>query len=238
MIRRNLQRCNCLHGTYRTCYVNLQVERTAPASNTHEESPENSFVSYSLELFPALGGVDSADGWAPQDGSINSDLLAASPDHIALQNTLWDSWMLGVAYAVTGVQVYRERGTAILESSFVGADALLPNMQYARLIPQSSVEDSRINPLGFQEMNDVGLALDAAALLDLTPASSSSFDNWMWYALALACNISTSGRLPAALPFRHTYDCRLESSSNSCLTTCICPTCIATAVPHNNTSSS
>lgn len=155
-----------------------------PATNTHEDSPKNSFVSYALEFFPAVGGAESEEEWAPQDGSINPDLVAASPDHVALQNTFWDSWILGVAFRLTGTQQYRELGAVILESTFVGADALLPNMQYARLIPQTSIEDALMNPLGFQEMNDLGLALDAAALLNLSPSALDEFNQWMWCALA------------------------------------------------------
>lgn len=163
----------------------------APASNTHEQSPENSFVSYALEFAPS---ADPQGEWM-QDGNINADLLAASPDHVALQNTLWDSWTLAVAYTLTGEEEYKAQGTAILESTFSSAEALRPDMQYARLIPRTSIEDSRVNPLSFQEMNDIGLGLDAASLLNLSPAASTAFNDWMWYALASCTNPTSSSHI-------------------------------------------
>lgn len=174
----------------RPCSAAVQAERMAPAANTHAQSPDNSFVSYALEFSPS---ADPQGEWT-QDGNINSDLLAASPDHLALQNALWDSWTLAVAYTLTGEEQYSAQGAAILETTFSGTQALLPNMQYARLIPRTSIEDSRVNPLGFQEMNEIGLGLDAASLLSLSPVASAAIDDWMWCAPA-------SRTKPASLPY-------------------------------------
>lgn len=125
---------------------------------------------------------------------MNAELLAASPDHVALQSALWDAWMLGIAYSLTGAQKYKAQGTAILSTTFTGPRAILPNMRFARMIPETSLDDARVNPLGFYEMNDVGLALDASALLDMAPPTSTSFDQWMWYALPASKPVCTSCR--------------------------------------------
>eukprot|EP00892_Ulva_mutabilis_P008003 jgi/Ulvmu1/5575/UM023_0112.1 len=165
-------------GALRTVADSLTLaDRLPPAANTHDSSPKDSFVSYALDYFPP---ADATASWSQQGGTVNADLLAASPDHVALQDTLWDAWTLGLAYTLTGAEKYKQQGTVILSTAFQGAEALRPTMQYARMIPDTSIEDAKLNPLGFYEMNDVGLALDAAALLDLVPPVSTGFDQWMW----------------------------------------------------------
>lgn len=172
-----------------TARILLQADRLSPAANTHEESPKNSFVSYALDYFPP---ADPAASWGRQAGSINADLLAASPDHVALQNTLWDAWTLGVAFSLTSAPKYQQQGVSLLSTTFEGDQALLPNMQYSLMIPDTSMEDARMNPLGFYEMNDVGLALDAATLLNISPPTASGFNQWMWCAVATCPNLASS----------------------------------------------
>lgn len=114
------------------------------------------FFSYAPNYLPP----DSGDGpWTPRAHAFNPELVLASPDADALAAALWDTAALASAAQLTANGALAERAQRIVRSMFAGPEALPPDLSYARVVPVTGLEDYRVNPDGFQALDDLALVL-------------------------------------------------------------------------------
>lgn len=179
-------------------------------------------MSFALDVYPPPPGADPDVAlWKRNPGHVNPAMLELSPDHRGLQTVFWNLLALSIAFNVTGRGAYAERGRALLDTAFLGAKALAPHMRYARMIPTVSLEDSRPNILGFHEMDDVPLALDAAALLPLSAEDRERLNVWM--RCAPSASVSTGRGGSGGESARADAGKRRSPSSAPCGIICMCP---------------
>lgn len=141
--------------------------------------PSRTFFSYAADYFPPESGVR----WTSEPQMINADAVAASPDALALISALWDSAFLSTASQLLGRPADAMRAAEMVRSVFAGPDAMLPSMQYARVIPESGLDDFRVNPQGYRALDDIALVLASGAPLPLKPQDTAALAVWSRCAL-------------------------------------------------------
>jgi hypothetical protein len=123
------------------------------------------YFSYDLSYFPPPDGAASS-AWQAASGKVNPELLRLSTDRAALRSALWDSAALTFVSAVSrpsdGVAAAAAR--RIISQTFLGPRGVVANFTQARAIPLDSPRTFQINPLAFRELDDLAMALDAAAM--------------------------------------------------------------------------
>ena len=113
------------------------------------------FFSYATNYLPPSDGGP----WTPRPDAVNPELVSASPDAEALAAALWHIAALATAAQLTNNGALTQRAQRTVQRMFAGPDALPPNFTYARVVPVTGRNDYRINPDGFQALDDVAVVL-------------------------------------------------------------------------------
>lgn len=141
-------------------------------------APPQAFVSIALDYYPPDSNTSNESvHWVRKPGQINPDLLDRSPAQLLAVTR--KAFALSIAYNATRNTAYQTEARALLARFLGGGASLEPNMRYARMVPRESLADLLQSPLGFLEMDDLPLALDAARLLALPVEDMQALDTWM-----------------------------------------------------------
>ena len=141
------------------------------------------FFSYATDYIPPASGTGL---WKSTPGAVNENAVAASPDAQALEEAFWGTYeLVNAARLDAGGSDFLTRAERIVQSVFTGDAAMPPNMTYARVIPQGSLEMFDTNELGFEAMNDMPLVFSQAATAAVGSSTAAALAKWAQCAPAI-----------------------------------------------------
>jgi hypothetical protein len=148
------------------------------------------FFSAAADYFPRQGNgpLQNDRYWYRVPGSVNTDLLSATPDSIVLQRIFRHTGnlaflsMLLMQDSPSAAASYRSAALLALDEPFLGSAPLRPDMEWARAIPRRgelAAANWRVNHAGFLEMNGLVGLFDTLVLLQPPPAKMQAFKDWV-----------------------------------------------------------
>ena len=188
--------------------------RNASRGDSDPRGDRRVFFSVAPDYFPRQGrraanALSNGDRyWRHVPGGVNAELLASSPDSVALQRTFRHSGALALLATLLrhayprDAAAYRSAALLALEGPFLGAAPLRPDFEWAQAIPRRgdlATTDWRTNHDGFLQMNGIVGLFDTLALLQPPAAHMRRFQAWVACALS-TCPPYLRGRCVARHP--------------------------------------